>query len=63
MKFIPKEYDFHPNEFHTHGINSASMYDFHTLCGTYADVVFLNTYHFFESFIYFVFVELTTAGN
>ena len=21
MKFIPKEYDFHPNEFHTYGMN------------------------------------------
>ena len=41
MKFIPKEYDFHPNEFDTCGINSVSMYDFHTLCGTYADVFFL----------------------
>ena len=25
MNFIPIEYDFHPNEFHTYGMNSASM--------------------------------------
>ena len=25
MNFIPKEYDFHPNEFHTYGMNSVSM--------------------------------------
>ena len=25
MKFIPNEYDIHPNEFHTYGMNSASM--------------------------------------
>ena len=25
MNFVPIEYDFHPNEFHTYGMNSASM--------------------------------------
>ena len=25
MKFIPTGYDIHPNEFHTYGMNSASM--------------------------------------
>ena len=25
MNFIPIEYDFHPNEFHTYGMNSVSM--------------------------------------
>ena len=25
MKFIPKEYDLHSNEFHTYGINSANI--------------------------------------
>ena len=25
MNFTPIEYDFHPNEFHTYGMNSASM--------------------------------------
>ena len=25
MIFIPIEYDIHPNEFHTYGMNSASM--------------------------------------
>ena len=25
MKFIPNEYDIHPNEFYTYGMNSASM--------------------------------------
>ena len=50
MNFIPIEYDFHPNEFHTYGMNSASMtfiptavrsffwYEIHTVvfavCGT-----------------------------
>jgi len=37
MNFIPIEYDFHPNEFHTYGMNSASM--------TFIPTVVRSSYH------------------
>ena len=36
MKFIPKEYDLHPNEFHTYGMNWASMtFILSAVCSSY----------------------------
>ena len=36
MIFIPIEYDIHPNEFHTYGMNSASMtFILATVCSSY----------------------------